>query len=129
MHACCATVAQPLGIRTLFVCVCSMSDVAGYNFCQWSRPLHVTTLSLLCFHSAAAYMPVVHTGRMGGVVRTHGLQLHLLRYNTNTARYSQCAYTKDAALHDLFSVGASTSLGKEKQQSDSCQLFPCGDSE
>lgn len=46
--------------------------------------LQVTTLSLLCFDSTAAYMPVVHAGRMGRVVRTHGLQLHLLRYNINT---------------------------------------------
>lgn len=31
MHACCATAAQPVGIKTLFVCVCSMLDVAGYT--------------------------------------------------------------------------------------------------
>lgn len=48
------------------------------------RRFHVVTLSLLCIHSAAAYLPLVHVGRMGRVVRTHGLQLHLLRYNTNT---------------------------------------------
>lgn len=32
----------------------------------------------------AAYLPVIHSGRLGGAVRTHGLQLHLLRYYTHT---------------------------------------------
>ena len=42
------------------------------------------TVLILCgLFLITAYMPVVHSGRMGGAVRTHGLQLHLLRYNTN----------------------------------------------
>lgn len=81
------------------------------------------TLRLLCFHSAAAHMPLVHAGGMGGVVRTHRLQLHLLRYEATHAGCSQRAQTEGAA-RDSCSVAASTSPA---EQSSSARLFPCGD--
>lgn len=89
--------------------------------------LHVTTLSLLCFDSTAAYMPVVHAGRMGRVVRTHGLQLHLLRYNTNT--HAILSERRKPRMTYFPSALQLPRAGEEKQQSDSCQLFPCGDLE
>lgn len=67
------------------VCLCMQHvGCCRLYFSRRLRLCTVTTLSLLCFDSTAAYMPVVHAGRMGRVVWTHGLQLHLLRYNTNT---------------------------------------------
>lgn len=69
------------------LCYCLTTTCRQKPVCLCMRlqvlTLQAMTVLLLCFLSTAAYMPVVHVSRVGGVVRTHGLQLHLLRYNAN----------------------------------------------
>lgn len=80
---------------------------------------YTTTPSLFCFHIVAAYMPVVHTGGMGGAVRAHGLQLHLLRYSTWTHTLFYISTNKGSRVWLIFHGRFNFPVW-----SDHCRMFP-----
>lgn len=102
---------------------CAREKVCVYEYVCVGLPAvvtsHITTPWLFCFHIVAAYMPVVHTGGMGGAVRTHGIQLHLLRYSTWTHTLSYISTNKGSCVWLIFHGRFNFPVW-----SDRCRMFP-----
>lgn len=113
-------------VAKLLLCskiTCAREKVCVHEYVCVGLPVvvtsHITTPSLFCFHVVAAYMPVVHTGGMGGAVRAHGLQLHLLRYSTWTHTLFYISTNKGSCVWLIFHGRFNFPVW-----SDRCRMFP-----
>ena len=76
-------------MHTLYTSLQNRCSKAGVfsDYCKRLKDPHLRPLCgqppmCLFFHRTTAHLSVLHTGGLGGAVRTHRLQLHLLRYHT-----------------------------------------------
>lgn len=65
--------------------------------------------------SVVARVPVIHAGRLGGIIRTHRLQLHLLRYIITRPVFSVIPAECDPLVWAAYSMHLVQNLHKKKQ--------------
>lgn len=119
VSACCVTAAQPLGTRTLFACVWSLSDVAGYHLACGLNCARNDTAALFSPHcSIYAGRPRWRDGGSCTDARATTTSSQVQRRHT---RYSQPGDNRELL------VTYFPSPLQLPQQPGSCQLFPCAD--